>query len=136
MATNNGRLQYGSPIWANSTYKFNACREALLGPSVLRIMCCYRTVSREAALLLAGTPPNTHWNSVQRQIRPPCQGQTNQHVIVNTTLCPQNPTKLFIVYINSSSRELMYCIALEENIYTWYAFDFMSPYIFYFVNYL
>lgn len=65
-----------------------------------------------------------------------CQGKIKPIVIVNITLRPQNPTQFFIVYINSSSRELIYCIALEGNIHTWYVFDLKSLCIFYFVNYL
>lgn len=56
----NSRLLYAAPNWAESTREFNKCREAILGAqrtAATRITRAYQTVSRVAALALAGTPP-------------------------------------------------------------------------------
>lgn len=56
----NSRLLYAAPIWAHSTREFNTSREKILGAqrsAATRIIRAYKTVSREAALALADSPP-------------------------------------------------------------------------------
>lgn len=60
MSIANSRLLYAAPIWAGSTREYNKCRETILGAqrtAATRIIRAYKTVSREAALALADTPP-------------------------------------------------------------------------------
>lgn len=60
MSIANSRLLYAAPIWADSTREYNRCREVILGEqrtAATRIIRAYKTVSREAVLALADTPP-------------------------------------------------------------------------------
>lgn len=60
MSITNSRLLYGAPVWANTAKKYVTSRATILGAqgaAALRITRAYRTIPRDAALALAGTPP-------------------------------------------------------------------------------
>lgn len=56
----NSRLLYAAPLWANTVMKYTTSRGTILGAQRAAALCiirAYRTVSSEAALAIAGTPP-------------------------------------------------------------------------------
>lgn len=60
MSVVNSRLLYASPTWAERASKYAICRNLMIRTqriAALRVTRAYRTVSAEAALFLAGTPP-------------------------------------------------------------------------------
>ncbi|KAL4121985.1 hypothetical protein QTP88_014400 [Uroleucon formosanum] len=60
MSVVNSRLLYACPTWAERACKYAICRNLMIRAqriAALRVTRAYRTVSAEAALFLAGTPP-------------------------------------------------------------------------------
>lgn len=54
------KLLYAAPIWASRAAKYNINRASLtraLRVAAIKVARCYRTVSADAALMLAGIPP-------------------------------------------------------------------------------
>lgn len=82
MCTMKSRLLYGASIWANTTIKYDTSRGTILGAqraAALRITRAYRTVPRDAAIALAGTPPANLLAVEESRVRARVQSDPDLH---------------------------------------------------------